>query len=153
MLMLKAAGVALNQTPFDWKGNHRRILMALEEARQQGASIVCLPELCITGYGCEDAFFNPHLQESALRELFEIAPKTRGLVVGIGLPVRHKGVLFNCTALLVDGKVRGFVPKKALAGDGVHYEPRWFKAWHADRVSEIEISGNVFPFGSILLTC
>lgn len=149
MLMLKAAGVALNQTPFDWKGNRTRIHQALEEARKQSATIVCLPELCITGYGCEDAFFNPHLQESALRELFDLAPMTKGLVVGVGLPVRHKGVLFNTTALVVDGVVRGFVPKKALAGDGVHYEPRWFKAWQTDRVSEIEISGKSYPFGDI----
>lgn len=149
MLMLKAAGVALNQTPFDWKGNRARIHLALDEARKQGASIVCLPELCITGYGCEDAFFNPHAQESALRELFELAPLSKGLVVGVGLPVRHKGVLFNCIALLADGKVRGFVPKKALAGDGVHYEPRWFKAWQTDRVSDIELSGVSYPFGDI----
>lgn len=149
MQMLKASGVALNQLPFDWKGNRRRILMALDEARRQGSSIVCLPELCISGYGCEDAFFNPHLQESSIKELLEIAPATRGLVVCIGLPMRHKGVLFNSTALLVDGLIRGFVPKKALAGDGVHYEPRWFKAWQVDRVSEIEIEGTTYPFGDL----
>ena len=32
-------------------------------------SVLCLPELCITGYGCEDAFFSPGLQRTAIEVL------------------------------------------------------------------------------------
>ncbi len=153
MLKIKVAGVALNQTPFDWAGNRNRILDALKEARAQGASLVCLPELGITGYGCEDAFFNPHIQESAMRELMLLVKETAGLFVGFGLPVRHKGVLFNCIAAVYDGEILGFVAKKALAGDGVHYEPRWFKPWQSELVSEIEVEmegrRETYPFGDI----
>lgn len=153
MLKVKAAGVALNQTPFDWTGNRSRIIAALKEARAQGASVVGLPELGITGYGCEDAFFNPHIQETAMRELMLLIEETAGLFVGFGLPVRHKGVLFNCIAAVYDGKLLGFVAKKALAGDGVHYEPRWFKPWQSDLVSEIEVEHEgrreVYPFGDL----
>lgn len=153
MVNIKVAGVALNQTPFDWSGNRRRILEALKEARNQNASVVCLPELSITGYGCEDAFFNPAVQNRALRELFSIAKESAGLFVSVGLPIRHKGVLFNCIAAIHDGKILGFVAKKALAGDGVHYEPRWFKAWTSELVTEIQIENDgrleTFPFGDL----
>ncbi|MEM6959844.1 MAG: nitrilase-related carbon-nitrogen hydrolase, partial [Myxococcota bacterium] len=50
-----AVGV-LNQTPLDWSGNEARIVAAIAEARRRGATVLCLPELCISGYGCEDMF-------------------------------------------------------------------------------------------------
>ena len=48
------------------------------------------------------------------------------MVVSVGLPVMYAGGVFNAAALLVDGYVAGFVCKQHLAGDGIHYEPRWF---------------------------
>jgi NAD+ synthase (glutamine-hydrolysing) len=149
MLKIKVAGTVLNQTPMDWSGNKNRIELALKKAREEKVSVLCLPELCITGYGCEDAFFYPHVQEAALNMLFEILPSTKDLFVTVGLPISHKGVLFNVAAVLVNGKLCGFIPKKSLAGDGVHYEPRWFKAWKADTVSEIELKGQKYPFGDL----
>jgi NAD+ synthase (glutamine-hydrolysing) len=149
MLTVKVAGCALNQTPFDWTGNKARILDALEQARTQKVSVVCLPELCITGYGCEDAFFNPHLQEKALDVLISLLPKTRGLVASVGLPLHHLGSLFNCTAMIADGEILGFIAKKSLAGDGVHYEPRWFKAWQPEQVDKVRIRGKEYPFGDL----
>mgnify|MGYP001614485170 CR=1 FL=1 len=56
MRYLKVAGAALNQTPLDWPGNRARIVEALRAARAEGVQVLCLPELCISGYGCEDAF-------------------------------------------------------------------------------------------------
>ncbi len=149
MLAIKVAGAALNQTPFDWDGNRARIVASIAEARKQGASVLCLPELCITGYGCEDAFFNPHVQEEAMKMLFSLVPETKGLVLSLGLPVRFGGSLYNCAVMIADEKLIGFVPKKALAGDGVHYEPRWFKAWEQERATTVEIDGREYPFGDL----
>ena len=53
--------------------------------------LLCLPELCITGYGCEDAFHAPGLEHTALQVLAEIVPATAGMVVSVGLPVMHRG--------------------------------------------------------------
>lgn len=146
---IKIAGSALNQTPLDWSGNIDRIRQAIQMARQQDVDVLCLPELSITGYGCEDAFFHLHVCEEAMRGLHELAVDTQKMVVSIGLPIFHRGVIYNCTAMVVDGKVIGFVPKKSLAGDGVHYEPRWFKAWESGRVDTIEYNGQIYPFGDI----
>ena len=66
MKLIKVAAAVLNQTPLDWDGNRANIVAAIEAARRQGVSILCLPELCITGYGCEDAFHSPGVQQTAL---------------------------------------------------------------------------------------
>ena len=59
MRILKVAAAVLNQTPLDWAGNAARIRGAIAAAREQDVSVLCLPEMCITGYGCEDAFLAP----------------------------------------------------------------------------------------------
>jgi hypothetical protein len=87
MRTVRVAAAALNQTPLDWEGNKARIIRAIEFARAERANVLVLPELSITGYGCEDAFFMPGLIETATAVLGEILPTTKGLVVAVGLPV------------------------------------------------------------------
>ena len=55
-MKLRVAAATLNQTPLDWPGNLRRIRQAIEQAHQQEVQLLLLPELCLTGYGCEDVF-------------------------------------------------------------------------------------------------
>ena len=138
MKLLRVGAAILNQVPLDWDGNRRRILASLEEARREGVSLLVCPELCITGYGCEDAFFSPGLQRTSLEVLEEIRPHTRGLVVSVGLPVLYQSALLNAACLLVDGRIGGFVAKRHLAQDGIHYEPRWFRPWPVGELGEIQ---------------
>lgn len=149
MHLVKLGAAVLNQTPFDWDNNKQNILAAIEQARKDKISILCLPELCLTGYGCEDDFFRADLHQRTWKILKEVAGHTQGMVVAIGLPVFYGNSLFNCTALLADGKIAGLVAKKNLAGDGIHYEPRWFEAWQDDVVVEAEIYGDRIPLGDI----
>ena len=60
MKLIKTAAAVINQTPFDWSGNTTRLTRLINEAKTKGVSLLCLPELCISGYGCEDAFYMPH---------------------------------------------------------------------------------------------
>ncbi|MEY4617530.1 MAG: hypothetical protein RJB66_2490 [Pseudomonadota bacterium] len=154
MHLVKIGVAALNQTPLDWRGNKKRILDVIEKARGEKVQMLALPELCLSGYGCEDAFFSPDTHEKALRSLLEIAPYTKGLIVNVGLPIRHQGALFNGVAVLCDGQLVGIVLKKILAGDGVHYEHRWFKEWpegHVDEFRLIESGENIsVPIGDLI---
>lgn len=148
---LHVACAALNQTPLDWDGNSERIRSAIDEARSRGAEVLCLPELCITGYGCEDAFLATHLTETALEVLVDLAPETRGMAVSLGLPLVFERALYNVACLVVDGRPLGFVAKQNLAGDGVHYEPRWFKPWINGRVERIHLEGiGELPLGDLV---
>ena len=150
MKLLKVAAGVLNQTPLDWEGNRDNIINCIQAARQQHVTVLCLPELCITGYGCEDAFHAPGMHTIALEMLKSIAPETTEMVVSVGLPMMYAGGLFNTAALLVDGKLAGFAAKQHLAGDGIHYEPRWFKAWPTGVRGEVEIDEIEYPIGNVL---
>ncbi len=150
---VRVAAAAVNQTPLDWEGNLARLNDAVERARAAGAAILCLPELSITGYGCEDAFFMPGVARTALEILDALRTRTEGLLVAVGLPILCQGSLYNAAALLADGVLTGLVVKQALAGDGIHYEPRWFKPWPAGVVRHIPILGRSVPIGDLLFDC
>ncbi len=149
MRYLKVAGAALNQTPLDWPGNRAHVAEAIAQAKAEGVQVLCLPELCLSGYGCEDAFHGEWVAEESLRSLKALLPETRGIAVAVGLPLIHRQNLYNCAALLVDGRLAGFFAKQVLAGYGVYYEPRWFKAWPAETVDEHEWEGQPYPIGDV----
>ncbi len=153
MQRIRLGAAALNQTPLDWDTNRRHIVAALRAAREAGVGILCLPELCITGYGCEDMFFSAGVKQRALDMLVEIVPETTGLVAAIGLPVFHEGAVYNAAAVACDGELLGFVAKQHLAGDGIHYEPRWFRRWIPGAVSTIAVGGKDYPIGDLLFDC
>lgn len=149
MKLLKVAGAALNQTPFDWDKNLKNIISAIENAKAEGVTLLCLPELCITGYGCEDMFFSQGFLDTTLEMLKRTLPYTKDMIVSFGLPLLYRKNIFNAACLVADGKILGFTCKKFLAGDGIHYEPRWFKPWPQNLHSEIEIDGQMYPIGDI----
>ena len=153
MKLLRVGAAVLNQTPLDWDGNRARIRGAIEAARQAGVSLLCLPEMCITGYGCEDAFHAPGTQSMAVDVLQELLPDTRGMIVSLGLPLMYHGALFNTACLIADGKILGFVGKQNLAGEGIHYEPRWFKRWPDGVQAEVVIAGGAYPLGDLVFDC
>ena len=149
MKLLRVGVAGLNQTPLDWAGNRDHILAAIAEARAQGICLLTMPELCITGYGCEDAFHSPSVDRTAWELLEEVAAATAGMVVCVGLPVVVNAAVYDAAALLVDGQIVGLVAKRHLAGDGVHYEPRWFKPWPIGARTVVERGGRRIPMGDL----
>jgi NAD+ synthase (glutamine-hydrolysing) len=147
---LNLAGAALNQTPLDWQNNLQNIKTAITEAQARQVDILCLPELCITGYGCEDLFLSPWLPEAAFEKLLEIKAWCTGLTVCVGLPLRVFGQVFNTTCVIKNQQIIGFTGKQFLANDGVHYEPRWFSSWPALEVREFEKGGQTYRIGDIV---
>ncbi len=153
MTRIRVAAAVLNQTPLDWTGNEQNILAAIRAARAEAVTVLCLPELCITGYGCEDAFQGTGLQAMVWKTLAAVLPATQGMVVSLGLPLLHRNALFNCACLAVDGRIAGFVAKRFLCGDGLHYEPRWFKPWPQAVRDTIPLGGQEYPIGDLVFDC
>lgn len=154
MKLIKVAGAVLNQTPIAWENNKQNIVNAIAEARKQEVSVLCLPELCITGYGCEDAFYSAGLHQTATKILHEIADYTKDMVVCVGLPVVFQNRNFNTACLIVNRKIVGFVAKRFLPGNGIHYEPRWFTPWPENVQAEVtmeDLNGNSvnYPIGDL----
>jgi NAD+ synthase (glutamine-hydrolysing) len=153
MHLIRLGGTALNQTPLDWDGNRDRIRAAVETARARGVAVLCLPELCISGYGCDDMFQSPGVLKTAWRVLEEIVPATAGMAVALGLPVRFESGVYDAVALVADGRIAGIVAKQHLAGEGIHYEPRWFRPWPAGRRALLTVGGRAIPFGDLRFDC
>ncbi|MBQ6554334.1 MAG: NAD(+) synthase [Firmicutes bacterium] len=108
--------------------NKEQILKTVNEAYANGAELLVLPELCITGYTCGDLFGQTALIDEARRTLAKIAAETKNInmVFVVGLPFEHNNKLYNCAAVVCGGKVRGIVPKTFLPNYNEFYEMRWF---------------------------
>lgn len=143
------ATAALNQTPLAWDQNAAHIRSAIERARKVGAQILCLPEMAVPGYGCEDAFHSSGVVAQALAVTEELVRETKGIVCNFGLPLLVNGAVYNVVAVAVNGELCGFVAKQHLPGDGIHYEPRWFKPWPPGFVSSVIVGGREIPVGDI----
>lgn len=150
MSTIRIGGAAVNQTPIDWENNVKNILDAIEQAKNAQVEILCLPELCITGYGCEDLFLTDWVAETAIGYCFEIAESCTDITVSLGLPMRIAGATYNCACLVENGTVKGFSAKQFLANDGVHYETRWFSAWPRNHTATYLYNDVKYPFGDVL---
>ncbi|HLZ15727.1 MAG TPA: nitrilase-related carbon-nitrogen hydrolase, partial [Cyclobacteriaceae bacterium] len=148
--IVRIGGATLNQIPFDWDNNVSNILGAIEAARKDGVKVLCLPELCITGYGCEDVFLSPWLSEKAFQKLLVIAPHCKDIAVSLGLPVRLDGDTYNGAAIVDNGKLKGITLKQNLPRDGVHYEPRWFVPWKPNETRRIKTAGQDIAVGDLI---
>lgn len=151
MAYIRIGGAALNQTPIDWENNIDNIRNAIDEARHSDIQILCLPELCVTGYGCEDLFLSQWVPEKALELLLSLRDYCHDIAVAIGLPIRIDDKLYNCSAFIENRKIKGIAAKQFLARDGVHYEPRWFTSWKAGKIIQWTIDGETVPFGEIII--
>ena len=133
--------------------NVQAIVDGLEQAAVGGSRLVLCPELCLTGYTCADLFYQAFLLDRARAALPQIAQAAERHKVAavIGLPLEAGGRLYNCAALLAEGRVLGIVPKTFLPTTNEFYEERWFASARDCPIESIEISGETVPFGKDLL--
>ena len=58
---IKAAAGTPKIRVADCRYNAEQIFTLMREADKQGVRVLCLPELCVTGYTCGDLFLQPTL--------------------------------------------------------------------------------------------
>ena len=121
---IKVAAVTPQVTVADVKENTREILKVIREAAAQKAKIIVLPELCITGYTCQDLFLQEILLREAKDALLEISNQTKGIdaLIFLGIPLEYHGKLYNTAAILNHGKILGIVPKRYIPNYNEFYE-------------------------------
>ena len=111
---------------------------------------MCLPELCISGYGCEDAFYAQNTIDQSIASLLEIVEHTNDIAVAVGLPLRHNNRTYDVACLIANKRILGFAVKQYLANNGLHYETRWFQPWQVGLRDEIRIGEFSYPFGDVV---
>lgn len=114
--------------------NVDKIISQLEKCREEGVKVAVFPELCITGYTCQDLFFQNALLDKAMEGVVKIAKTTADsdMLVAVGVPVRANGKLYNCAAVIQDGEVRAFIPKTHLPNYNEFYEARHFAPYNGE---------------------
>ena len=110
---VKAAAVTPKIKVADTKYNAELILDMMKESTRQGAKIVVFPELCLTGYTCQDLFLQERLLEESLEGLQTVLEHTKGhdALTFVGLPFEKDGKLYNVAAAICDGELLGLVTK------------------------------------------
>ena len=108
--------------------NTKEIESLIAQAEEQGVEVVVFPELCITGYSCQDLFRQQLLLDSAEASLLHIIEfsKQLDIISIVGLPVVVGNLLLNCAAVVQHGRLLGLVPKTFLPNYNEFYEKRWF---------------------------
>ncbi len=149
-----AAGIP-ECTVADISANISEIKRIIDKADRQNINILALPELCVTGYTCGDLFFSDTLLTGAKSALTELAGFTAGKypVVILGLPLLLRSKLYNCTAVLSDGKILGIVPKTHMPNYSEFYEQRQFTSGLLAPDDSITLDGLTVLFGTDIIFC
>lgn len=114
----------------DVDANVEEICRMAEIAENEQVSILAFPELSVTGYSCGDLFAQELLVSKAEEGVKRLKTFSRGksLTLVVGVPVRVRGSLYNCAAVIQNGSLKGIVPKIYLPTYNEFYESRWFSS-------------------------
>ena len=125
---VKVAAVTPDIRVADPVYNRESVLEKIKEASENGAVVIVCPELCLTGYTCNDLFLQEILLREAKEALLWLMEQTRDLnaLIFVGLPFEHLGKLYNVAATINRGRLLGLVPKTHLPNYGEFYEKRHF---------------------------
>lgn len=152
---IKVAACDIRIKIADTKYNTEKIKDAIDRAERIGVNVITFPELCITGYSCGDLFFSQKLIDSALMALMDLRQYTTGknAVVIVGLPLVYNCKLYNCAAVLQNGKILGIATKTCLPNHGEFCEKRYFAAFDEIKSQNISFGNFEVPFGNNLVFC
>ena len=150
---VKAAAVTPKIKVADTKYNAELILDMMKESTRQGAKIVVFPELCLTGYTCQDLFLQERLLQGAKDALMKLVKESASLdaIFFVGLPFEILGKLYNVAAVFSHGEVLGLVPKSYLPNYNEFYEARHFVSGAELAIEVVLPDGSCVPADRDLL--
>ena len=150
---IRAAAMTPKIKVADCEYNIENIKRLMSEAHKKDTAIAVFPEMCITGYTCNDLFLHDRLLDSALEGLVilkHFSETVKGMISFVGLPYEMNGKLYNVVAGIMNGCILGMVPKMYLPNYGEFYERRQFTPGFNECVY-VDVDGEEVPFGSELL--
>ncbi|MDD2970074.1 MAG: NAD(+) synthase [Lachnospiraceae bacterium] len=149
---IKTAAVSPVIKVADTEYNADRIIESVADAHKNGAKIIVLPELCLTGYTCHDLFLQDTLLQGAISGLIKILRETADIdaLIFVGLPLEKDQKLYNVAAVLNKGQILAFIPKQNLPNYAEFYEHRHFAAGN-QKAETVLFQNKEIPFGTDIL--
>ena len=126
--MVRVAAAVPSVKVADVTYNIEQIKTQIAEAEARGVQVLVFPELCVTGYSCQDLFAQRLLVEEAEQGVQALKTFTQGkrVAVIVGIPVDTGKLLLNCATVINNGEAKALVSKTYLPNYGEFYEKRWF---------------------------
>lgn len=137
----------------DLENNKKNIINGIMDAANMGVKVITFPELCITSYTAADLFLNQSVVDKSMKILEEIVVSTKTvpqIVAVIGTLFVKNNKLYNCAAVVNNGKLLGIVPKQNIPNYQEFYEKRWFVEPKDENV-ELKVFNQKTIFGTRLL--
>ncbi len=140
----------------DTEYNVEKIIEKIEKSERYEAQVIAFPELCITGYTCQDLFFDDTLiarSDAAIDKLVKYSENIKQVIV-VGAPSKIEGHLYNAAYVIFAGRLCGISVKTFLPNYNEFYEKRWF-----DSAADITVpadktifyKGYKIPFGNDII--
>ena len=138
--------------------NIQQIESLAAQAEGQGVEVMVTPELCVTGYSCQDLFREQLLLDKAEEGILRLLDFTRKLdvIIIVGCPVVINSLLYNCAVMVQHGQILGIVPKTYLPNYGEFYEKRWFASAQDLNPTDISFAGGLVKVSAeplLIKTC
>jgi len=133
--------------------NAAEVLSLIQQAHKAEVSAVVFPELTLTGYTASDLFLNQTLlatQNEALSSLLKETQQINTVAI-LGIAVLEADRLYNCAAVLQNGRILGIIPKSYLPNKKEFYEKRQFVSGRDIVRTSVSLLGKEIPFGVDLL--
>ncbi|MCD2325483.1 NAD(+) synthase [Sphingomonas sp. IC-56] len=133
--------------------NARSAIDLAREGDARGADLLVFPELNITSYAIDDLHLQDAVLDASEAGIAEVLEASRELkpVLLLGAALRRNGRLYNCGLAVSRGKILGVVPKQFLPNYREYYEKRWFASGQGLTDLQIEVAGQLVPFGTNLI--
>jgi NAD+ synthase (glutamine-hydrolysing) len=146
---LRVAGAQIDLVVGDLPGNEQKIAAAMDWAEGEGADVLLLPELAVTGYPPEDLVLRPGFVDDNRDVVRRLARRSGRCTTVVGF-VDHAGNnhrgsgdaldrrVANAVAIIEGGQLVGTYHKVLLPNYGVFDEDRYFsEGQDADRLWEV----------------
>ncbi len=138
----------------DARTNASRTIDLIHHAADDAVDVIVFPEMGLTGYTCNELFYQRTLQEGAVDALRSVSLASARIFAGVavvGLPLVVDDQVYNCAAVVHRGEVLGVVPKSYLPTYKEFYDARFFAPASTAYSNSVRLFGRDVPFGTDLL--
>ncbi|MPZ54064.1 MAG: NAD+ synthase [Acidimicrobiia bacterium] len=134
---MRVAGAQIDLTVGDFAGNEAKIAAMMDWGEADGADVLLLPELAVTGYPPEDLVLRHNFVRNSVDCVERLARRSGEMTTVVGFVDHttpshfsavdaHERRVANAAAVIQGGRVQGIYHKMALPNYGVFDEDRYF---------------------------